>query len=143
MVGRRKQHNVDRFLLSIFDGSPTLSAKAWVKELDTFLQQHQISKEEVIRVAALHFGGKVHGWWLFESFSLKNENNSSYAMFIRALMGKFGGKKSKTHMEETNIPRKTKPLHMMGEFMGSRSLQKPLEEVDILHGYLLEARPSS
>ena len=111
---------MDIFLLSIFDGSPTLSAKAWVKELDTFLQQHQIYEEEAIRVAALHFGGKVHGWWLFESFALKNANTYSYAMFIRALMEKFGGKKSETHVEETNIARKTKPLHVMEEFMGSR-----------------------
>ena len=31
----------------------------------------------------------------------------------------------------------------MEEFMGSRSLQKTLEEADILHGYLFEAIPSS
>ena len=91
----------------------------------------------------LHLGGKVYAWWLFESFALKNENNSSYAIFIRDLMEKFGGKKSETHVEKTNIPRKTKPLPVMEEFMGSRSLQKPLEEADILHGALLEVIPSS
>ena len=36
-VRRSKQHNVDRFLLSTFDGSPTCSVMAWVEELDTFL----------------------------------------------------------------------------------------------------------
>ena len=36
-VRRSKQNNVDRFLLSTFDGSPTCSARAWVEELDTFL----------------------------------------------------------------------------------------------------------
>lgn len=128
---------MERFLLSIFERSPTLSAKAWVKELDTFLQQHQISEEEAIRVVALHIGGKVRGWWLFESFSLKNANTSSYAMFIRVLLEKFCGKKSETHVEETNIATKTKPLHVMEGFMGSRSLQKPLEETDIFHAALL------
>ena len=35
-VRRCKQHNVDSFILSTFDGSPTCSARAWVEELDTF-----------------------------------------------------------------------------------------------------------
>ena len=47
---------------------------------------------------------------------MKNANTSSYAMFIRALMEKFGGKKFETHVEETNIPKETKPLHVMEEF---------------------------
>ena len=82
-VRRNKQHNMDIFLLSIFDGSLTFSAKAWVEELDTFLQQHQIFEDESIKVETLHFGGKAYAWWIFESFNLKNANNSSYVRFIR------------------------------------------------------------
>ena len=37
MVRRSKQHNMDRFLLYIFYGSPNCSARAWIEELDTFL----------------------------------------------------------------------------------------------------------
>ena len=37
MVGRSKRHDMDRVILSIFDGSPIRSARAWVEELDTFL----------------------------------------------------------------------------------------------------------
>ena len=70
-VKRSKQHDMDRFLLSNFDGSPTCFARAWVEELDNDLQQHQISEDEAIKVAALHFGGKDYAWWIFESFSLK------------------------------------------------------------------------
>ena len=40
MVRRSKKHDEDIFLLSIFDGSPTCSARAWIEELDTFFQQH-------------------------------------------------------------------------------------------------------
>ena len=61
---------MDIFFLSTFDGSPTCSAKAWVEEFCTYLQQHLVS-EEAIRVAALHFEVKVYAWWIFESFSLK------------------------------------------------------------------------
>ena len=57
-----------------------------LKSQTPFLQQHQIPEDEAIRVAALHLGGKVYAWWLFESFTLKNENTSSYAMFIRTLI---------------------------------------------------------
>ena len=51
-----------RFIQYTFYGSPTCLARAWVEELDTFLQQHQISEDEAIRVAALHLGGKAYAW---------------------------------------------------------------------------------
>ena len=121
MVRRNKQHDEDRFLLYFFDGSSTYSANAWNKKLDTFLQQHQILEDEAIRVAALHLGGEVYAWWLFESFTLKNVNTPS-AMFIRTLMKRFGRKNSKTHVEETNTFKQKKPLHVMEEFRGSISL---------------------
>ena len=73
-----------------------------MEELDTFLQHHQISEDDAIKVAALHFGGKAYAWWIFESFSLNNENTSSYARFIKALVGRFYGKISETHVEEKN-----------------------------------------
>ena len=65
-------------------------------------------------------GGKVYAWWLFESFALKNENTSSYAMFIRTLMERFGTKNSETHVEETNTSKQKKPLHVMGDTIDSK-----------------------
>lgn len=62
---RCKQHDVGRFFLYTFDGSPKFSAKAWVEELDTYLQQHQVSENEAINVATLHFEGEAYAWWLF------------------------------------------------------------------------------
>ena len=64
-VEERKQKDVDRFLLSTFEGSPTCLARAWVKELDSYFQQHHISEDEAIKVAVLHFRGKAHAWWIF------------------------------------------------------------------------------
>lgn len=140
-VKRRKQH--DRFILSTFGGSPTCSTRAWVEELDTFLQQHQISKDEAMKVATLNFGGKAYAWWIFESFSLMNENTSSYARFTKTLVEIFYGKLSSIHVVELNKPKQTKPLHVMEETINSTPLQKNIEEADILHHTLLEARPIS
>ena len=60
---RSKQHG--RFFLSTFDGSPKYPTRAWVKELDTYVQQHQVSEKEATKVAALHLEGKAYAWWLF------------------------------------------------------------------------------
>ena len=62
---RSKQQGAGRFFLFTFDGSPKCLARAWVKELDTYVQQHQVSEDEAIKVAALHFEGKAYAWWLF------------------------------------------------------------------------------
>ena len=106
-----------------------------MKELDSYLQLHHISKDEAIIVAALHFIGKAHAWWIFESYSLKNENTSSYGRFIETFMGRFGEKLPKTH--EQGKLQKKKPLHVMEE----NPLQETMGEADILHYTLLEARP--
>ena len=52
---RRKKQGEGIFFLSTFDGSPLYPARAWVKELDTFVQQHKVSEIEAIKVGALHF----------------------------------------------------------------------------------------
>ena len=80
------------FTLSTFDGSPICSARAWVEELHTYLQHHQVSEDEAIRVAALHFEGKAYAWWMFESFSLKNVNTSSFSKITKRLVERFDKK---------------------------------------------------
>ena len=47
-VKRSEQHDMGRFLLFNFYGSPTCSARAWVEELDSYLQQHHIYEDEAI-----------------------------------------------------------------------------------------------
>ena len=101
----------DRFHLSTFEGSPTCSTKVWVEELEAFLQQHKIPKDEAIKVAALHLRGKAFAWWIFESFSLRNVNISSYANFNKALVEIFDRRIHETHMVDLNKKNHIKPLH--------------------------------
>ena len=132
----REQH--DRFLLSTFEGSPTCSAKAWVEELDTFLQHHQIPEDEAIKVVVLHMRGKAYASWIFESFSLRNVNTTSYASFTNALLIRFDRMIHDTHMVELNKGTQTKPLHE-----NAIPLQKTMEEAEKLHHTLLEESISS
>ena len=134
-VEKGKQQDASIFLLSTFSGSPTCSAGAWVKELDSCLQLHHIYGGEAIRVVALHFRGKAHAWWIFQSCSLKNANTFSYERFIKTLIESFGEKLLETH--EQGKLEKTKPLHVMEE----TPFQKTIEGADILHYTFQEARP--
>ena len=68
-VKSRKQS--DRFTLSTFEGSPTCSAKEWLKEMDTFLQLHQIPEEEAIIIVALRLRGKAYAWLNLSFFFAK------------------------------------------------------------------------
>ena len=72
---------------------------------------------------------------------MRNENTSSYAIFIRTLMERFGRKNYETHVEETNTSKQTKPCYVMEETIDSKSLQRTIKEVDILNDNLLEVRP--
>ena len=111
------QLNLGRFFLPTFDGSLKSSTKYWVRKLDTYFQLHLVSKEEAIRVAALHLQGKAYAWWLFESSSLKNVNISTYANFTRRLVKIFDIEPSETPLGKKNKPKDSKPLHEMGRSM--------------------------
>ena len=100
-------HTLGRLFLLTFDGSPKSTTKAWVKNLDTYFQLHQVSEEEAIRVASLHLEGKDYAWWLFESSSLNNENISTYANFTRILVKIFYLKQSETSLGEKTKPKKS------------------------------------
>ena len=103
-----------RFFLSTFDGSPNCPARAWVKELDTYVQQHQVSENEAIKVAALILESKSSAWWLFESFSLKNANTSTYENFTERLVERFDDISCETSSITTIKPHQTKLLHELG-----------------------------
>ena len=77
------------------------------------------------------------------SFSLKNANTSSYARFIKTLVGIFDKKIYETHVVKQNKSKQTKTFHVMEETIKPNPLQKTMEEANILHYTLLEARPSS
>ena len=129
-----------RFIISTFDGSPKCSARAWVEELDTYLQQHHFLENEAIKIVALHFGGKAYAWWIFESFSLKNAHTSTYAKFTRRLVERFDGKHSETSLMELNKPKQTKILQGLKGPINSTPLHKTVEEANIFHKNFLEAR---
>ena len=133
---------MDKILLAVFGDSPTDSARAWEEKLDIFLQQPQVSKDEAIRIATLHFVSKALAWWIFECFSLKIANSSSYARFIETLLRRFDGKVYATHMERLKHPQ-TKPLHVMRKNINSDPLHKPMKEINILQHTFLEAKPLS
>ena len=134
---RGKQHDVGRLFLSTFYGSAKCSARAWVEKLNTYLQQHQISEDEAIKVAALHFEGKAYAWWLFESFSLINENTSTYARFTKRVMEIFDEKHSETPLVGLEKPKQTKPLHGLEGSINPTPFQKTIEEDNILQNPLL------
>ena len=134
--GRKRclQHTLGRFSLPTFDGSPKDSAKSWVKKLDTYMQLHQVTEEEALRVETLHLQGKSHAWWLFESSSLKGVNISSYAKFTRRLVKRFDVKHSETSWEETIRPKKYASSHKLEDSMEPTPVLNIVNGVeDLLH----------
>ena len=65
---RPKNHNRSirgRFFLPNFDGSSKCTAKDWIEQLDSYLQLHQVSEKEVLRIAAVHLECKAYVTQIF------------------------------------------------------------------------------
>ena len=71
-----------------------------MEEVDTYLQQYQVSKDEYIRVAALHLEGKAYAWWFYESYSIKYVNMFTYASFTRNIVKRFDERHFETSVVE-------------------------------------------
>ena len=59
------------------------------------------------------------------------------------MVERFEGKFYATHVLKLNKHKQTKTLHVMEETINSTPIQKTIEEANILHHTLLEARPLS
>ena len=106
-----------------------------MEEPNTFQQQHHISEEEIIKVAALHLRGKAHAWWKLESISFENVKASSYVSFTKSLVKGLDQNILGNHDKELNQGTQTKPLH--------RNAIPPQETIGgakNLHQALLEAK---
>ena len=80
-----------------------------------------------IKVAAFHFEGKAYAWWLFEPFSLKNANTSTYARFIKRVVERFDEEYYEIPSMESIKPNRTKILHGLEGSLNLAPFQKTIE----------------
>ena len=92
-----------------------------MKDLNTHLQQHQVSEHEATRVVALNLEGKAYAWWFYETSSLNHVNISTYANFTRRLVTRFDLKNSETYLVELAKPKK-KTFALVGRFHKPKSI---------------------
>ena len=94
-----------------------------------------------MKLAALHLQGKAYAWWLFESFSLKNVNISSYARFTRRLV-KIFDVHSETSLKKQIKPKKSESLHELEKSMKPTPFLNIVEGVKYLQYDLPRAKAS-
>jgi hypothetical protein len=61
-----------------FDGTAKMTAQAWVKMLDTYLQLNPMREMEAIKFATMYLDGKVHDWWYHGFTTLGHNQIVSY-----------------------------------------------------------------
>ena len=66
--------------------------KAWVEDLYSYFQLHQVLEKEAIRVAALHLKVMAHDWWFDNSTSFCHANVKTYVGFTKELVRIFDRK---------------------------------------------------
>ena len=72
----------------------------------------------------MHFEGKAYAWWLFEYFSLKNENTPTYANFIRRILERFDEKSHETSLEQIKPKQNKKTFAWVGRIHKPNSISE-------------------
>ena len=94
-----------------------------------------------MQVVALYLQGKAYAWWLFESFSLRNVNISSYARFTRRLVEIFDVH-AKNSLRKQIKPKESEYLHELEKYMEPTPFQNIVEGVkDLQHDFPREKAP--
>jgi hypothetical protein len=82
-------HRERKMEIPPFDGTAKLSAKAWVKKLDAYLQLNPMMELDAIKFSTLYLEGKSHEWWFHGMTTLGHEHIISYREFTQRLMDRF------------------------------------------------------
>jgi hypothetical protein len=64
-----------------FDGIEKLSTKAWVQNLDAYLQLNPMVELDAIKFATFYLEGKSHEWWFHGMNNLGHDHIISYIEF--------------------------------------------------------------
>ena len=89
-----------------YDGTAKCIAKAWVENMDTYLQLNQMTKLEAIKMATLHMEGEAHKWWFHSLATLGHANVTSYEDFTRRVVERFDQRNLEAHFRELTQLRK-------------------------------------
>jgi len=72
-----------------FEGTTKMTAQAWVKKLDTYLQLNPMREMEAIKFATMYLDGKAHDWWYHGLTTLGHNQIVSYIEFTQRLIDRF------------------------------------------------------
>ena len=93
-------HKEGKMEMPPFYGTSHISAKAWVQNLDAYLQLNVMEEEREIKFATLHLNGKAHDWWFHGMTTLGHEHVTSYIDFTQRLIEKFDREGPELHFME-------------------------------------------
>ena len=97
MQGKNLQHNMGRFFLPTYDGTPKCTSKAWVEKLDTYFPLNKVSEIEAIKIVALHLEGEAQEWWFHGLTTLGHHHITSYSTFTKNPVERFDPRDPKAH----------------------------------------------
>jgi hypothetical protein len=90
-----------------FDGSSKMTAQAWVKKLDTYLQLNPMREMDAIKFATMYLEGKAHDWWYHGLTTLGHNQIVAYTEFTQKLIDRFDQGDPKLHFRELTQLRQT------------------------------------
>jgi hypothetical protein len=85
-----------------FDGSPKMTAQAWVQKLDTYLQLNPMREMDAIKFATMYLEGKAHDWWYHGLTTLGHNQIVAYIEFTQRLIDRFDQGGSRATLQGTH-----------------------------------------
>ena len=90
-----------------FDGSPKMTAQAWVQKLDTYLQLNPMREMDTIKFSTMYLEGKSHDWWYHGLSTLGHNQIVAYTEFTQRLIDRFDQGDPEIHFRELTQLRQT------------------------------------
>jgi hypothetical protein len=101
------EHRAGKMEIPYFDGSPKVTAQAWVQKLDTYLQLNPMREMDAIKFSTMYLEGKAHDWWYHGLTTLGHNQITAYTEFTQRLMDRFDQGDPELHFRELTQLRQT------------------------------------
>jgi hypothetical protein len=95
-----------------FDGSPKMTAQAWVQKLYTYLQLNPMREMDAIKFVTMYLEGKSHDWWYHGLTTLGHNQIMAYTEFTQRLIDSFDQQNPELQFRKLTQPKQTRSLEV-------------------------------
>ena len=111
MSGRELKNKIRKFTTPTFDGTNKISARAWLRNLQTFFTLNPMKESDFVQLASLHLEDPAYDWWYHGMTTQGHDRITTFDDFSQRVIDRFDLKDDEEYFKELSKLKQTKSVN--------------------------------